>query len=47
MLSLPVSIIFHLMIGIYMYGTPLIFPFDNDSINIDINKNIGTSLNAS
>lgn len=26
---LPLSVIFHLMIGIYMYGTPTIFPYDN------------------
>lgn len=37
---LPVAAILHLLIGVYMYGQPLLFPSDSDEVNNIINTNL-------
>lgn len=40
---LPLALVLHLMVGIYMYGSPKIFPHDENSIKEAIGSSVKNS----
>ena len=40
---LPIAAVLHLLIGIYMYGQPLLFPSNSDEVNNLINLKFNES----